>query len=81
MLREGTMPVVKLSLCTMMLKMVPRTAPVSRARNCTCQHTPSGLPCTLVNRTKPNLRTALPWQPQMAIRGQLPSDAGQLSRR
>ena len=37
MLREGTMPVVKLSLCTMMLKMVEMTAPASMDRNCTCQ--------------------------------------------
>ena len=37
MLREGTMPVVKFSLCTMMLKMVEMTAPASMDRNCIFQ--------------------------------------------
>ena len=38
MFSEGTMPVVKLSLCTMMLKMVEMTAPASMDRNCTMPH-------------------------------------------
>ncbi len=35
MFREGTIPVVRLSLCTMMQKMVPIMAPDARERNCT----------------------------------------------
>ena len=34
MLREGTMPVVRLSLCTMKQKMVPMMAPENSERNC-----------------------------------------------
>ena len=34
MFREGTIPVVRLSLCTMMQKMVPIKAPDARERIC-----------------------------------------------
>lgn len=33
--REGTIPVVRLSLCTMMQKIVPIKAPDAKERNCT----------------------------------------------
>ena len=38
LLRDGTTPFDMLSLCTIMLKMPPITAPVRRAWNCTSNH-------------------------------------------
>ena len=58
MLRDGTMPVVRLSLCTMTLKMVPNMPPVSRARICKRYHRLSGcssqcVPLTHLRRDSP----------------------------